>query len=74
MEVMEYVGGLIKTLVPAGNMVGPSLRVGVTTDHRAAIVRIGMQTAGLDIAGITDLIATLSETRTILEEASCATN
>jgi len=65
---MEHVGGLIGTLVPAGNSdVGPSLRVGVTSDHRAAVIRVGMAEAGLDIAGITDLIDALGGARTILE-------
>ena len=65
--VIEHVGGLIGTLVPTRNIVGPSLRVGVTSDHRAAVIRVGMADAGLDIDGLTDLIAALSDARTILE-------
>jgi len=41
----------------------------VTSDHRAAVIRVGMADAGLDIAGLTDLIVALGDARTILEGA-----
>ena len=64
--MMEPVGGLIETIVHIGRTTGPSLRVGVTPDHRAAVVEVEMTDAGLDIDGITALIDALGDARTIL--------
>lgn len=77
---VEYVGSMIPTLPPAGtttysngqtiaNTVGPSLRVGVTSDHRAAVLMAPATYTGLSVDGLTELIARATEARAILQSA-----
>ena len=56
------VAGLIPTLAPAGNIVGPSCRVGVTSGQ-VTVLAIGSGQAGFDLAGLDALRAALDTAR-----------
>ncbi len=56
------VAGLIPTLAPAGNIIGPSCRVGVTSDQ-VTVLTIGLGKAGFDLAGLDALRAALDAAR-----------
>lgn len=58
------VAGLIPTLAPAGNITGPSCRVGVTNDNQVTVLAIGLGNAGFDLAGLDALRAALDAART----------
>jgi len=55
--------GLIPTLAPAGNITGPSCRVGVTNGDQVTVLAIGLGKAGFDLAGLDALRAALDAAR-----------
>ena len=56
----------IRTISLTERPAGAVLSVGVTPDHRVALIRCGMATAALDVAGVTDMITALKEVHAIL--------
>lgn len=61
-----WTGDPVPTLARAGTTIGPQVRVGVMPDQPVAVLRAFATDTGLDLAGLDELIARLTEARAVL--------